>query len=225
MRKFFILLTLISIVFVGAGAACANGVWSSHAQWMGDQQDLQGKALAQKIRAKVINRQMTIPVYDVVVDFKPGASMIFPITIDSTDINAGFPANIVWIGKYNGFNEESVLNFTGAQRNQATRFTCTTSETGNKFYALEGMLTWTPKTKRKPERICIFWDSTLRASVYLGASFNDVMEALEIPQPVPGYSTNDGHDWLEDTDNPGYDRSALKVVPDIKTLYQTRIGE
>ncbi|WP_303149563.1 hypothetical protein [uncultured Cloacibacillus sp.] len=220
LRKICMLLAVLSLVIVNVGTACANGVWSNPAKWLGDPEDKQGAVLAKKIRAKVINRQMTMPIYDVVVDCHPGSGLVLPITVDTMDISAGFPAHIVWIGRYNGYNEESLMSFSGTQRTNTTRFTCTTSETGNKFYGLEGIVTWTPKTKRAPERICVFWDSTLRASVYLGASFNDIMEILGIPQPVPGFETNDGHDWLEDTDNPGYNPEAKPDIKDISVPIQ-----
>ncbi len=175
-----------------------GGNWSEPAVWCGDPEDSEAAALAARFKASAENMMMSVPIYDIRVDYDPKGANIFPITINREDVLKGRPANIIWIGRYNGFNEEKMSSFAGNERVINTRFTCTTSASGNKFYALEGVVTWTPKTERKQDKICVVWDSMARTRVYLGISFPDLLESVGITGSIDGYASTDNHDYIYD---------------------------
>lgn len=175
-----------------------GGNWSEPAVWCGDPEDSEAAALAARFKASAEDMMMSVPVYDIRVDYDPKGANIFPITINREDVLKGRPANIIWIGRYNGFNEEKMSSFAGNERVINTRFTCTTSASGNKFYALEGVVTWTPKTERKQDKICVVWDSMARTRVYLGISFPDLLESVGITGSIDGYASTDNHDYIYD---------------------------
>jgi len=199
-RKQILIITLIiAIVAAFASPALADGGnWSEPAVWCGDPEDSEAAALAARFKASAEDMMMSVPVYDIRVDYDPKGANIFPVTINREDVLKGRPANIIWIGRYNGFNEEKMSSFAGNERVINTRFTCTTSASGNKFYALEGVVTWTPKTERKQDKICVVWDSMARTRVYLGISFPDLLESVGITGSIDGYASTDNHDYIYD---------------------------
>lgn len=197
MKKHFIIFCLLAavITIIAAPAFAVGGNWSEKAVWAGDPNDAVGQTMAQRFTAKIDDFQISIPVYDVFICYKAkGASKFLPITSRGVEIRKGRPMNIHWIGKYNGFNEEKISSFDDNDDTVNTRFTCTTSPSGNKFYGLDGIITWTKATKRDQDRICVVWDETMRARVYLGITFPDLMESIGIQRDLPGYTTTNDHD-------------------------------
>ena len=191
---------VITLLTASASAVFADGGnWSDKGVWCGDQNDANSIFLASRFRASVEDLMMNVPIYDVRVDYDPkGAELMIPLTVDREDLKIGHPANIIWIGRYNGFNEEKMNSFSGNERIVNTRFTCTVSGSGNKFYAIEGVITWTPKTKRKQDNICVLWDSTAKTRVYLGVSFPDLLESVGITGNIDGYTSSDNHNYIYD---------------------------
>lgn len=195
MKKITIAVLLITIItiFVTPSFA-AGGNWSEKAIWAGDKNDEEGRYLASRFTAKIDDFQISIPVYDVFIDYATKGSEMFPITFKMADVRHPRPQNIIWVGKYNGFNEEKISSFADNERTVNTRFTCTTSASGNKFYGLDGLITWTKNTKRAQDRICVVWDSALRCRLYLGISFPELLETVGIEGDIPGYTLSDNHD-------------------------------
>jgi hypothetical protein len=60
------------------------------------------------------------------------------------------------------------------------------------------MVTWTPKTERRQDKICVVWDSMARTRVYLGISFPDLLESVGITGSIDGYTSTDNHDYIYD---------------------------
>lgn len=197
--KYILAAVFIAVIIAFAAPVFADGGnWSEPAVWCGDPADSEAAALAARFKASAEDMMMSVPVYDIRVDYDPKGANIFPVTINREDVLKGRPANIIWIGRYNGFNEEKMSSFAGNERVINTRFTCTTSASGNKFYAIEGVVTWTPKTERKQDKICVVWDSMTRARVYLGISFPDLLESVGITGSIDGYASTDNHDYIYD---------------------------
>lgn len=198
-RKYIFTLVLIAALLVSAAPLFADGGnWSEPGVWCGDPEDTESAVLAGHFRASAEDMMMSVPVYDIRVDYSTKTVSVLPFTINREDMTAGRPANIIWIGRYNGFNEEKMSSFAGSERVINTRFTCTTSASGDKFYALEGVITWTPKTKRKQDKICVIWDSMARSRVYIGISFPDLLESVGITGSINGYASTDNHDYIYD---------------------------
>ena len=133
-KKYILTAVLIAVMAAFAVPAFADGGnWSQPAVWCGDPDDSVSVQLAARFKASAEDMMMSVPVYDIRVDYNPKGANIFPVSINREDVLAGRPANIIWIGRYNGFNEEKMSSFAGNERIINTRFTCTTSATGNKF--------------------------------------------------------------------------------------------
>lgn len=198
-KKQILTIALIAVMAAFVSPVFADGGnWSNPGVWCGDPDDQVSVALAARFKASAEDMMMSVPVYDIRVDYDPKGANVFPVTINREDVLKGRPANIIWIGRYNGFNEEKMSSFAGNERVINTRFTCTTSASGNKFYALEGMVTWTPKTERRQDNICVVWDSMARTRVYLGISFPDLLESVGITGSIDGYTSTDNHDYIYD---------------------------
>lgn len=193
LKKLAFYMIAVAVLTVTATAAHATGGnWSELGIWCGDSSDARGAFLASHFRARVIDNRMSIPVYDVMLDFKPGSKELFPFNVDTADVAAGVPSNVIITGRYNGYNEEKIMDFSGATRNALVRFTCSPSLTqpaDGRFYAVDGIVNWTPRTNRSFDRICIVWDATMRAKVYLGASFSELAETVGMDSSLHGYTT------------------------------------
>ena len=198
-KKQILTIALIAVMAAFASPVFADGGnWSNPGVWCGDPDDQVSAALAARFKPSAEDMMMIVPLYGIRVDNDPKGANVFAVTINREDVLKGRPANIIWIGRYNGFNEEKMSSFAGNERVINTRFTCTTSASGNKFYALEGVVTWTPKTERKQDKICVVWDSMARTRVYLGISFPDLLESVGITGSIDGYASTDNHDYIYD---------------------------
>ena len=190
MRKSVVTAVMTGLfVLAAACMASAAGNWSRGGEWLGDENDAQGVALARKFAEKIDNTGMSIPVYEVMIGWsKTFEQTVLPITVNQEDVSAGKPAQILWTGRYNGHIEDVTSQFSGSNDTvQSVIFTSSEPNMGRpKLYAMEGLVTWSTKTRRDVDKIVIVWDNAMRSHVYLGVDFNELMEKVGV-EGLTGY--------------------------------------
>ena len=86
-KQILIITLIIAIVAAFASPALADGGnWSEPAVWCGDPEDSEAAALAARFKASAEDMMMSVPVYDIRVDYDPKGANIFPVTINREDV-------------------------------------------------------------------------------------------------------------------------------------------